>query len=161
MTAHEKIEAPEVSQRLDEIRRLALQLAVKAGVGVPEFHTQARRSPGPYGYAPLAQQAYFARRTRDRFFDSELFGEPAWDMLLDLFVQMNSGRTVSITSACIASCVPPTTALRWITMLVERGLVTRTTDPSDARRAFIELSQPTLLKFNKYFETIDNSTLKL
>lgn len=161
MTAHGKIEANRTEQHLDEIRRLAIQLAIKAGSAAPEAHLEEHRSAGPDGYSSIAQQAYFARRARERFFDADLFGEPVWDILLDLFVQMNSGRTVSITSACIASSVPPTTALRWITMLVQRGLVKRTNDPSDARRTFIELTEPALLKFNNYFETVGNSMLKL
>ncbi len=45
-------------------------------------------------------------------------------------------------------------------MLVQRGLVKRTSDPRDARRTFIELTKPALLKFNEYFEAVGNGMLK-
>ncbi len=54
------------------------------------------------------------RQLRARFFDGELFADPAWDMLLDLTAARVEARRVSVTSLCIASGVPPTTALRWI-----------------------------------------------
>ena len=81
-----------------------------------------------------------ARRVRETGFPAELFADPAWDMLLDLFVQRCRGRRVSVTSLCIASQVAPTTALRWIKLLEEHRLVQREVDATDARRNFISLS---------------------
>jgi hypothetical protein len=84
-----------------------------------------------------------ARRLRDRFFDPELFADPAWDMLLDLSAARLEGRQVSVSSLCIAAAVPTTTALRWIKALVDRGLFLRESDPADARRAFIGMESGT------------------
>ncbi|MEP9400292.1 winged helix DNA-binding protein [Sphingomonas silueang] len=81
-----------------------------------------------------------ARRLRGRFFDPALFADPAWDMLLDLFAAHLEDRRVSVSSLCIASAVPPTTALRWITTLVDAGLFERRDDPTDRRRAFLTLT---------------------
>ena len=86
------------------------------------------------------RQAIRARRARDRFFPAELFGEPAWDMLLDLAVAAAERRDVAVSSLCIAAAVPTTTALRWIRTLCDAGLFDRRDDPADARRAFISLS---------------------
>lgn len=69
-----------------------------------------------------------------------LFGEPAWDVLLDLFVATEQNRDISVSSACLASCVPQTTALRWIGLLEKRGLVTRMDDALDHRRTFLRLT---------------------
>lgn len=161
MSTHEKVDPNQTRGKLDEIRQLALELAARAGAELAsqpiEEQTAERRSPGPYGYAGLAKQMYQERVLRQRHFDADLFGEPAWDMLLDLFAQRTKGRQVSITSACIASCVPPTTALRWINVLINRGLVQRISDPRDGRRAFIELTQPALLKIEQYLQALDNS----
>src|SRR3546814_1454123 len=63
--------------------------------------------------------------------DSELFGEPAWDMLLDLYAAALEGRRLSVSSSCLAAGVPPTTALRWQRLLVERELVERVPDLED------------------------------
>lgn len=81
-----------------------------------------------------------ARRGRERFFPAEIFADPAWDMLLDLAAARAEGQPVSVSSLCIAACVPSTTALRWIKSLCDAGLFERTSDPLDARRAFVALS---------------------
>lgn len=70
----------------------------------------------------------------------DLFGEPAWDILLDLYASEIEGKKVSISSACIASAVPATTALRWLNTLVELELVARSPDGADARRSNLELT---------------------
>lgn len=90
--------------------------------------------------AALAESEYQARRRREKLFTKELFGEPAWDMLLDIYVSRARRRRVSVTSLCIASCRPPTTALRWITLLQEQGLVFRDGSMADHRVCYIELS---------------------
>ena len=88
----------------------------------------------------LAEALIRIRRMRDSYFHKDLFADPAWDMLLDLFVQRCLGRRVAITSACYASHVSQTTALRWLSLLEERGLVSREEDRGDRRRAFVGLT---------------------
>ncbi|WP_019516322.1 winged helix DNA-binding protein [Sphingomonas sp. Mn802worker] len=107
-----------------------------------EARVQAFTPPTPDYDISAAQvrEVIRARRMRDRFFEGGLFEDPAWDMLLDLLAaQMERGQ-VSVSSLCIASAVPPTTALRWITRLTDAGLVEREADPFDRRRAFLRLS---------------------
>jgi len=84
-----------------------------------------------------------ARRARDRYFSAELFSDPAWDMMLDLTAARLEGRSVSVSSLCIAAAVPTTTALRWIRNLCDSGIFERRLDPCDARRALVQLSEPT------------------
>lgn len=91
------------------------------------------------------------RRLRDRFFNAELFADPAWDILLDLKAAAQESQKVSVSSLCIAASVPPTTALRWITAMTESGMLVRRQDPDDARRVFIELSDETSAKLDDYF----------
>jgi DNA-binding MarR family transcriptional regulator len=80
------------------------------------------------------------RRKRDAYFNKNLFADPAWDILLDLYAAELEGKKVSVSSLCIAACVPPTTGLRWIGAMTEDGLLVREHDPDDARRVFIRLS---------------------
>ncbi|MBY0521374.1 MAG: winged helix DNA-binding protein [Sphingomonas sp.] len=93
----------------------------------------------------LAAQVYAARRARDACFgaDAVLFGEPAWDILLELHSAQTTGRDTSITSACFASNVPNTTALRYLGNLEAHGLIVRRGDPGDRRRSVVSLSDTT------------------
>jgi DNA-binding MarR family transcriptional regulator len=100
-----------------------------------------------------ATLTYRLRRTRNEIFkDNSLFGEPAWDILLDLFIADLKGLSLSITDACIGSAVPVTTALRWITVLQHGDLVSRAGDPRDARRANLSLTDSGFNLMVMYFE---------
>lgn len=98
----------------------------------------------------FAREEYEERRRRVESFDEDLFGEPTWDILLDLFSSQVIGRQISISSACIAACVPQTTALRWLQVLIDRGLINRVPDPADGRRAWLRLSEDTYLRMADY-----------
>lgn len=80
------------------------------------------------------------RRQRDRVLGAKMFADPAWDMLLDLFVRCVDQVSTSISSACLASKVPPTTALRHMAILMEQGLVTKTPSRTDLRKHYVTLS---------------------
>jgi DNA-binding MarR family transcriptional regulator len=102
----------------------------------------------------VVRQIIVNRQSRARFFDPELFSDPAWDMLLDLTAAHGEGAQVSVTSLCIAAGVPATTALRWINQMVESGLFQRVADPSDGRRAFIALSDKAIAAMGSYFTSL-------
>ena len=90
--------------------------------------------------ARVAREVYKRRRERDKVFEEGLFGEPAWDILLDLFASEHEGKTVRVKSACIAAAVPPSTALRTIKHLYQAGLVLRVPDPQDRRAVYLRMS---------------------
>lgn len=99
-----------------------------------------------------AKEYYRKRRSRERLFGrSDLFADPAWDILIDLFIAYEEGQGISISSACIASAVPTTTALRWLKLLEEDGHISRNNDPSDARRINLYLSEATANKVRRFF----------
>lgn len=99
-----------------------------------------------------ARRLYRDRRARGGLFgDEALFGEPAWDLLLDLFIAAKERKRVPVTSACIGAAVPTTTALRWLAVMEDRGLILREADPSDARRIFVRLSTDAYAKMVAYF----------
>lgn len=91
------------------------------------------------------------RQLRARFFESELFADPAWDILLDLTAARAEHTRVSVSSLCIASGVPTSTALRWIGQLIDAGLLQRLEDDADRRRAFIALTDKAADAMARYF----------
>lgn len=88
----------------------------------------------------FAKEIYRFRRKRGEFFSDTLFADPSWDILLELYVLRREGRRTSVKSVCAASGVPPTTALRWINLLVKEGLVERSNDLVDLRVRWVTLS---------------------
>ncbi|HEX8192705.1 MAG TPA: hypothetical protein VF552_07360 [Allosphingosinicella sp.] len=100
--------------------------------------------------AALIRSIIRARRLRDSFLKGGLFADPAWDMLLDLLAARLEQHRVAVSSLCIAAAVPPTTALRWIKTLTDRGILVRCADPADGRRVYIELSDEAARSLTAY-----------
>lgn len=109
----------------------------------------------------LVRRIIRQRQLRARFFDGELFADPAWDMLLDLTAARAEHERVSVTSLCIASGVPPTTALRWIGQLTDAGLVERIEDETDRRRAFIALTDKAADGMARFFAELGRDARRL
>ena len=103
---------------------------------------KARLSPA---LKPAAVAETRQRRYRQQFLDGDLLGEPAWEILLDLFIAYHEEREITVMSACLASGVPQTTALRWLNMLEEKGLIVRRAHRTDARARIVELSRDGVL----------------
>ena len=125
-----------------------------ASRSAPLGETGKRRSRPSLPSARLVRKIIAARKARARFLDTDLFADPAWDMLLDLTAARVEHQRVSVTSLCIASGVPPTTALRWIGQMVEAGLFERVEDELDRRRAFIRLSDKAADAMARYFAEV-------
>lgn len=113
-----------------------------------------RRSRGSLPDPRMIRNIIKARQTRPRFLNADLFADPAWDMLLDLTAARAEHRRVSVTSLCIASGVPTTTALRWIKLIEQAGYIHRMEDDSDRRRAFVALSEIGAAAMARYFDAI-------
>lgn len=91
------------------------------------------------------------RRLREELFPADMFADPAWDMLLDLYAAKLDRARVSVSSLCIAAAVPATTALRWIKTLTETGIFRREADQLDGRRIFVALSDQATDAMHRYF----------
>ena len=92
---------------------------------------------GPKRIAEALRAIQRLRRSRAMFLP-DLFADPAWDMLIDLVAATIEGKTVSVSSLCIAAAVPPTTALRHIDVLIAAGCMRRRPDDRDGRRILID-----------------------
>lgn len=98
-----------------------------------------------------ARHAYWLRRQRAQIFGSaELFGEPGWDILLDLYIAHAEGKQVSVSSACIGSASPATTGLRWLSVLAEQGLIAREADEQDQRRIMVRLTHSGIAAMERF-----------
>jgi hypothetical protein len=110
----------------------------------------------------IALRQYQARRLRETVFeDRTLFGEPAWNVLLDLFIAERQGKQMSVKSAYIGAAVPLSTAFRWLRILEEKGYVQRQHDGTDARRSYISLTPMGLERMTDYFTRLKLTNLAL
>lgn len=114
----------------------------------------ARIERNAFNLALKARSLYERRGRRRDFVPGDLLGEPAWDMLLDLFMQFAGGAQVSTTSLCVASRVPASTALRYIAALEEAGLVQRSDSEFDKRVTFVRLTERGVLSLGRYLEQV-------
>lgn len=105
-------------------------------------------------FGAFAKMLIADRKARNAEFPIELFADPAWDILLDLFVAHVDRRQISVTSAVIASNVPQTTALRWIGLLTDQGYLIRIPDANDRRRVHIELSKDATGRVKNYLRNV-------
>jgi CheY-like chemotaxis protein/DNA-binding MarR family transcriptional regulator len=93
------------------------------------------------------------RRLRSKHFPSDLFSDPCWEMLLDLYDAHLSDVEVTVTSLGAASGVPQTTALRRMDVLQGHRLIARADDKGDQRRTIIKLTDAGLSAVEGFFET--------
>jgi hypothetical protein len=91
--------------------------------------------------AEAASRYLKLRSQRDAIAGPSLLSDPAWDMLLDLFVGHITGRDVSVTSACVASRRPATTSLRYIERMMKQGLIRREKDVNDHRKVYLRMTE--------------------
>jgi CheY-like chemotaxis protein len=96
------------------------------------------------------------RRLRSQYFPAELFSDPCWEMLLDLYDAALAGAEVTVTSLGAASGVPQTTAHRRMETLQAHHLIVRSEDKADKRRTIIKLSDAGLRAVEDFFETYLN-----
>lgn len=166
----------QIAQRLERLETPLRRVEAEDGEGVFRFESPRRsfsggsddgsdrlvRATRPALPDPrLVRRIIRQRQLRARFFDGDLFGDPAWDMLLDLTAARAEHTRVSVTSLCIASGVPPTTALRWIGQMTEAGLLLRVEDEADRRRAFITLTDRAADAMARYFAELGSAAAKL
>lgn len=108
--------------------------------GAAGRHAQSPRENAPPG-VELAAWLLMARRLREEVLGAELFSDPAWDILLDVYAAEGKGKKIQISSLAPVNGVPSSTARRWAHKLIELGLLERERDERDGRLSYIRLAQ--------------------
>lgn len=80
------------------------------------------------------------RQQRQDEFDGSLFGEPAWEMLLELYIRDAEGTAFTVADLIATSNAPSSTAARWFAQLDKLGFVTLRAHPSDQNTEFVDLT---------------------
>jgi CheY-like chemotaxis protein/DNA-binding MarR family transcriptional regulator len=93
------------------------------------------------------------RKIRSKSFPSELFSDPTWEMLLDLYDAVLARKEVSVTKLAVGSSASVSTAWRRLSALVDHGLVDRQEDLRDRRRVIVKLSERGQKAAEEFFDT--------
>ena len=101
-------------------------------------HNPRRLAPAEAG--ELVSHIIRVRRLRVNLFRPQLFADPAWDVLLELFHADLREHRMETSELAEATSLPASTAGRWIGLLDREGLLRQFPHPLDARRIFVELS---------------------
>ena len=113
----------------------------------------------PLSELDIAIRLYRLRRRRETQFGA-IFGEPAWDILLDLFIVAGRGKRISVTGLCAAAAVPPTTALRWVDKLAAQGALLLEADAGDRRRVHVSLAPDMLARMGMLLRSFGQDLLR-
>jgi hypothetical protein len=72
---------------------------------------------------PRAEALYMGRRIRDRLFPRNIFAEPAWDILLALFLAPRDNSGIEIEPVLAECAIPKATGLHHVALLEQQRLV--------------------------------------
>lgn len=137
---------------LDKFERLEFDDSSKNNIRELSFDTRAESLEPQILH--LASEEYRVRFNRHKYIDPDLISDPAWDILIDLVVQKCRRKRTQVTSSIIASGVPATTGLRWLGLLIDRGLVVRFPSEHDKRVSYVELSPKGWRAMVEYFTAV-------
>lgn len=132
----------------------AMRTAGAAGAG----GDHASHAPGNDDFEAAAKELLslllLVYRERERLMHKSIFGDPPWEISLELMKMSLAGKAIPVSSACTASSAPLTTSLRWVRNMEKLGLVQRWNDPGDKRRDLIELSDEYSTEISDFLQSI-------
>lgn len=103
----------------------------------------------------LSRETLVSRRIRRSFFPPAIVGEPAWDMLLALYVKLERKSAETVTGIAHQVAYPLTTALRWLEYIEQSGFIERTPGITDKRVVLVSLTPLGRKQMESYFTKID------
>jgi DNA-binding transcriptional ArsR family regulator len=94
----------------------------------------------PIDTLALARRIYAAGIERQRTFPEVVFDQPAWSIMIDLYIAHHEKRLVNMFGASIGARVPQSTAHRWLEKLEDAGLVARVPSVLNGRDVLVALT---------------------
>lgn len=88
---------------------------------------------------------------REDILGSNLFGDPAWEILLEGFAADLCNERLTTSTMISRVKLPPSTTSRWLKKLEVDGLLQREADPFDARLSLISLTSRAFEGLVRYF----------
>ena len=150
-----------VGNSIDQLKLLLSKLeSLQDSIRVAQLVDNVRRIEGASASIEQAALASLARTliwefdARELYFSDDLFSDPAWLMMLDLFAREADGIKTTVSSAAIAARVPATTALRWLNVLESRHLIERRRLDGDRRKSSVHLTPRARAGVERWLQTV-------
>lgn len=121
-----------------EAARLLRMLSEAVGIDL-SAEESPDNPPSRESLVSRARIVLHSRRARYRHFKRNMFGEPAWDILLVLYITETSRERQTIGRLADWIDTPLSTVVRWVGYLENDGFVARKSHPTDKRTMFIQL----------------------
>jgi DNA-binding MarR family transcriptional regulator len=96
----------------------------------------------------IAQMIFDFRMARTQLFPASMFGEPAWDMMMALYIANQAPAAADLARW---TNTPLSTAMRWIAYLEGHDLVVRETSAEDRRVQTIRLTSEARISMERLF----------
>ena len=113
------------------------------------------RNEGTDEASHIVENARYAMRRRmlrrQLLGSADLFGEPAWDKLLDLFVHECEKRPLAMSSLCISAGIPTSSGMKLIQRMCDAEILERIPDPGDGRRSLMRIAPEIAHRLRAYF----------
>lgn len=116
---------------------------------------QWQHSPGPEKSRAdehIAVKLYDILHRRTAFFGDGMFSDPAWAILLKLFIAQKAHQPVQIAQVREAAGIPAAAATRWMKILVQNGHVKQQGDSEDTTFTLTARASRTLAALLAEFE---------
>lgn len=91
------------------------------------------------------------QRKRKIFFESEMFGEPAFEILIHAYIAEVERSSVSTTDLCSSASLPISIGVRYISILEQQGLLRRHPSMTDFRITNVSITRLGISKINEYY----------
>ena len=105
----------------------------------------------------IALEVRRVRNLRTKFLPKHYFGEIAWDILIELYLDQRKARS-SMTILASRLLTPMTTVLRWLSLLEGEGRIYKLNHPTDRRVHFWELTELGRRAMDSYFSEFLHSS---
>jgi DNA-binding MarR family transcriptional regulator len=128
-TSDETVRLELASSDFDALKRILASLANDDAKSSELCEDEASRE--------IARIIFEMRNLRMRLFPASMFNEPAWDMLVALYIEREVSAAADLARL---TSTPVSTAMRWIEYLESHKLVTRESSPGDRRSHIIRLT---------------------
>jgi DNA-binding MarR family transcriptional regulator len=130
------------------------RLLAKA-VGIPqEEATEAGEEISTEVLVSRARIIFHSRLARTRHFNRAMFGEPAWDIMLMLYINDRGGSRLTATKIADLIEQPFSSVVRWIDYLAKERLIERLPHPNDKRVSIIALREKGRDSIETYLGTV-------